>query len=114
SSSVSLYALQDGRNEPLVLASAGSNWYKARSQAEFILDDVNDLELLITPFVTQRVETIHIPLGELPARPAKATRIQLILSFSSENHATARVVDKGFGELFPPEDIVIRKDFLIS
>ena len=69
---------------------------------------------MITPFATQRVETISISLSELPARPNKATRIQVIISFSSENHVTARVVDKGFGELFPASGKVIRKDFLIS
>lgn len=114
SSTISLYALREGKNEQLILAAAGSNWYEARSSAEFILDDVHQLELMITPFATQRVETISISLADLPARPNKATRIQLILSFASENHVTARVVDRGFGELFPASGMVIRKDFLIS
>ncbi|MBR6705031.1 MAG: hypothetical protein IKI82_06325 [Lachnospiraceae bacterium] len=113
-SSISVYAVRDGKNEQLVLASAGSNWYEARVSAEFILDDVHSLDLLITPFSTQRVENIGISLAELPARPNKTTRVQLIVSFASENHVTVRVVDKGFGELFPATDMVIRKDFLIS
>lgn len=113
-SSISLYAVREGKNEQLMLASAGSNWYEARVSAEFILDDVHSLELLVTPFFTQRVENISISLAELPARPNKTTRIQVIVSFSSENHVTVRVVDKGFGELFPASDRVIRKDFLIS
>ena len=54
SSTISLYALQDGRNEQLILASAGSNWYEAKASAEFILDDIHTLELLVTPFATQR------------------------------------------------------------
>lgn len=113
-SSISVYAVRDGKNEQLVLASAGSNWYEARVSAEFILDDVHTLELMITPFSTQRVETVGISLAELPARPNKTTRIQLIVSFASENHVTVRVIDKGFGELFPASGQVIRKDFLIS
>ncbi len=114
SSSISLYAVHEGKNEQLMLATAGSNWYEARVSAEFILDDVHSLELLVTPFATQRVETISISLAELPARPNKTTRIQVIVSFASENHVTVRVVDKGFGELFPASGMVIRKDFLIS
>ena len=114
SSSISLYAVHEGKNEQLVLAAAGSNWYEARVSAEFILDDTHSLDLLITPFSTQRMETISISLADLPARPNKTTKIQLILSFSSENHVTARIVDKGFGELFPATNMVIRKDFLIS
>lgn len=113
-SSISLYAVKDGRNEQIMLANAGSNWYESRVSAEFILDDVHSLDLIITPFSTQRVETISISLSELPARPNKTTRIQVILSFASENHVTVRIVDKGFGELFPASEQVIRKDFLIS
>ena len=114
SSSISVYAVHEGRNEQLVLAAAGSNWYEARVSAEFILDDVHSLDLLVTPFSTQRVETISISLADLPARPNKTTRIQLIVSFASENHVTVRIVDKGFGDLFPASGMVIRKDFLIS
>lgn len=114
SSSISIYAVRDGKNEQIMLASAGSNWYEARVSAEFILDDVHSLELMVTPFSTQRVENISISLAELPARPNKTTRVQLIVSFASENHVTVRVVDRGFGELFPASDMVIRKDFLIS
>ncbi|MBQ4424627.1 MAG: hypothetical protein II882_02685 [Lachnospiraceae bacterium] len=113
-STISLYAVHDGKNEQFVMAAAGSNWYEAKSSAEFILDDVHTLELMITPFATQRVETISISLAELPARPNKTTRIEVIVSFSSENHVTVRVVDKGFGELFPASGMVIRRDFLIS
>ena len=113
-STISLYALQDGRNEQLILASAGSNWYEAKASAEFILDDVHTLELMVTPFATQRVETISLSLDELPARPNKTTKVEVIVSFASESRVTVRVVDKGFGDLFPASGIVIRKDFLIS
>ena len=87
---------------------------EAKASAEFILDDVHTLELMVTPFATQRVETISLSLAELPARPNKTTRIEVIVSFASENRVTVRVVDKGFGDLFPASGIVIRKDFLIS
>lgn len=113
-STISLFAVQDGKNEQIVLASAGSNWYEARSSAEFILDEVHTLELTVTPFATQRQETISISLDELPARPNKTTRVQVVISFASESRVTVRVVDKGFGEIFPSSGIVIRKDFLIS
>ena len=114
SSSIGLVAVRDGKRETMQLAAAGSNWYEARTSADFILDDVGTLELIVTPFSTQRVETISISLADLPARPNKTTRIELILSFESENHVTVRVVDKGFGDLFPASGMVIRKDFLIS
>ena len=111
---LSVYAVCGGRNEQLILASAGSNWYEARSNTEFILDDIHSLELLVTPYATQRVEKITIPLDDLPARPNKTTRIEVAISFESENRVTICIKDKGFGELFPSSGLVIRKDFLIS
>ena len=114
SSTISLYAVQNGKNESLVLAAAGTNWYEARSSAEFILDDTHTLELQVTSFASQREESISLSLAELPARPNKTTRIEVILSFASENHVMLRVVDKGFGELFPSSGLSFRKDFLIS
>ena len=113
-STISLYAVRGGKNEPLTLASAGSNWYEAKASALFILDDVHTLEILVTSFATQRVETISLSLAELPARPNKTTRIEVIVSFSSENHVTVRAIDRGFGELFPASGLSFRKDFLIS
>ena len=113
-STVSLYAVYGGRKEQVVLASAGSNWYEAKSSVEFIVDDTAMLDLTVAPVGSQRVEKVSISLDELPARPNKTTKIEVIVSFSDERCMTVRVVDKGFGELFPATGKVIRRDFFIS
>lgn len=113
-STVSLYAIYGGRKEQVVLASAGCNWYEAKSSVEFIVDDVPMLDLAVAPVGSQRVEKVSISLDELPARPNKTTKIEVIVSFSDEKCMTVRVVDKGFGELFPATGKVIRRDFFIS
>ena len=113
-STVSLYAVYDGRKEQVVLASAGSNWYEAKARVEFILDDIRTLEMTVTPVGSQRVENISISLDELPARPNKTTRVEVILSFSSEKCMTVRVIDRGFGDLVPASGKVIRRDFIIN
>ena len=112
-STVSLYAVYDGRKEQVVLASAGSNWYEAKAGVEFILDDIHSLDLTLTPAGSPRVEKVSISLDELPARPNKTTRIEVILAFTSEKCMTVRVIDKGFGDLFPATDKMIRRDFYI-
>lgn len=113
-STVSLYAVYDGRKEQVVLASAGSNWYEAKARVEFILDDIRTLEMTVTPVGSQRVENVSISLDELPIRPNKTTRVEVILSFSSEKCMTVRVIDRGFGDLFPASGKVIRRDFIIN
>lgn len=112
-STVSLYAVYEGRREQVVLAAAGTNWYEAKASVEFILDEVKSLDMTVTPVGSQRVENISISLEELPQRPNKTTRIEVILSFTSETCMTVRVVDLGFGELFPGSGRVIRRDFFI-
>ncbi len=113
-STVSLHALCDGRRERVILASAGTNWYEAKTRAEFILDDVDSLELMLTPAGGARTEKINISLDELPARPNKTTRIEVILSFTSERCMTIRILDKGFGAIFPAVGTMIRRDFYLS
>lgn len=49
SSTVSLQAVYEGRKEQVILASAGSNWYEARSSIDLIPDDMAELEFTITP-----------------------------------------------------------------
>ena len=113
SSTLSVYAVYGGRREQIVLASAGTNWYEARASVDFILDDVDALELIVAPVGSARVEKVNLSLDELPARPNKTTRIELILSFISEKCMTVRVIDRGFGELFPGTGTVIRQDYMI-
>ena len=114
-STVSLAASVSGRKEQVVLALAGSNWYESKSSAEFILDDVPELELVVTPVIPPcRSEKIRVSLDELPARPVKTTRIEVIISFTGEKCMTVRIIDKGFGDLFPASGKMIRRDFYLS
>ncbi|MBO4290021.1 MAG: hypothetical protein J5865_08005 [Lachnospiraceae bacterium] len=112
-STISLYAVYGGRREQVILAQAGINWYEARSSVEFILDDIHTLELNVTPVGGVRMEKITISLDDLPARPNKTTVIELILSFTADNTMTVRIVDKGFGELYPASGKVIKMDYKI-
>ena len=109
-STVSLFAVYGGRRENVVLAQAGTNWSEAGSGADFFIDDLKNIELTVSAAVTGRTAKIFIPLDELPKRPNKTTRIEFIVSFSSEHLMTVRIIDRGFGDLFPATDKVIRQD----
>lgn len=113
SSTVSMYTIFKGRREQIILAQAGMNWYEAKTVVEFILDDVTNIELSVTPAASTRVEKINIDVSDLPKRPNKTTRVEMSVSFTSETRMTVRIKDKGFGELFPASDMVIRNDYII-
>lgn len=110
---ITLQALYDGRNEQVVLAQAGTNWYEAKSSVDLILDDTEEVVLTATTVGAVVPEKLVIPLTDLPKRPAKTTRIGVSISFSSERDITVRVTDKGFGDLFPASGTVIRRDFYL-
>ena len=113
-SSVSVMVQYNGRSERMTLAEAGTNWYEAQAQVDLIPDDMDYLELNVNPQGIPRADKIRIDLREFPERPNKTTRIRLILSFLSENCMSARVMDLGFGELFPSSGKMIRRDFYLN
>ncbi len=113
-STISLQARLDGKMEKVVLGEAGTNWYEARASVELIPDGTDTLELSVAHYGLPRVDRIRVDLSELPQRPNKTTKIEVIVSFTSEENMTVRVMDRGFGELFPATGRVIRKDFMLE
>ena len=67
----------------------------------------------MTPAKTGRSGRLQIQLDEFPARPNKTTKVEVIAAFSSESKISIRVIDRGFGELFPETGKMIRQDFQI-
>ena len=108
---ISLKVELEGRERQLVLVAGGSNWCDARASVDLILDDIRVLDLVVTSVENPVARHFTIPLEELPKRPNKATRVEVIVSFSGDDQMTVRVIDKGFGDLYPASDIMIRKDF---
>ena len=45
------------------------------------------------------------PVGGLPKRPKKTTRLRIVLEFTDACHARLKVKDLGFGELFAQSDM---------
>lgn len=112
-STITMQGIVDGKKEQIVLAEAGTSWYEASSSAMFIVDDTDEIEIQVSSMLSNKQTKKYISLAELPARKNKTTRVELITSFVSENQMIIRVVDRGFGDLFPATDKVIREDFLI-
>ena len=47
-------------------------------------------------------------------RPAKATRIEMIGAFIKEDCKMVRLIDKGFGDLFPSSGQEIKRYFYLN
>ena len=113
-STVAMEAFYHGKKRQFVVASAGTNWYEAKTSLEFIVDDCDSVDFLVQSVDTQAVKRFSISLADFPVRPPKTTRIEVIVAFVKEDCMMVRVIDKGFGELFPASGQEAKQFFYLS
>lgn len=109
-STVSMEILYKEKKTQLVIAGAGENWYECKTTMDFLMDESKKIEFTITPMDPKKSRTATISLKDFPDRPAWTTRIQVSIGFLDESTMVAAVKDKGFGELFPASDAMVRQE----
>ncbi len=82
------------------LVTAGINWYEAHHECEFISDGETAVTLLSKPMTGEEEVQHMLPLDHFPDRPARATRLKMILYFTDAHTCVIEVEDQGFGDLF--------------
>ena len=110
-STVAMEVMKRDSRIQIALASAGESWYEARSVLEVILDGQEEIELIITsPQNPKQKRLVRIPLEGFPKRPPKTTRVRIAVGILDERTMVVKIVDRGFGELFPKTDAEIRQE----
>ena len=71
------------------------------------------MEFLVTPLDPKNKKLVRNPLEGFPERPNRTTRIQVSVGFLDEHTMAVGIRDRGFGDLFPATDSVIRKEVMI-
>lgn len=113
-STVSMEVIKRDTKVQIALASASESWYEARSVLEVILDNQDDIEFTITPYQDPKQKRlVKIPLEGFPKRPNRTTRIRIAVGFLDEKTMAIKIVDRGFGELFPKTDAQIRQEVML-
>ena len=107
---VSVKVLNHDKEGQLVLAAAGDNWYEAKSTVDFIVSGNPEVEFTISPLDPKKKKLVKIGLEDFPKRPDRTTKIELSLGFSDDRTMVAVIKDKGFGEIFPAEDVMIKQE----
>ena len=105
--------MRAGKEILLAVASYGDNWYESKSSLELILDDQKEIEFIISHLDSRKKRIVSVPLSRFPERPRRTTRIQMNIGFTDENTMAVVIRDKGFGELFPASDTVIRQEVIL-
>ena len=110
---VALKVMRAGKEILLAVASYGDNWYESKSSLELILDDQKEIEFIISHLDSRKKRIVSVPLSGFPERPRRTTRIQMNIGFTDENTMAVVIRDKGFGELSPASDTVIRQEVIL-
>lgn len=97
---IGMEMLVRGVPEYYPMITAGINWYMARHECEFILDDTADL-VFHSRSVNREEMTHTVTLTDLPPRPNRATRIHLMMEFTAKNRCRVQMEDLGLGALYP-------------
>lgn len=95
-----------GENGFIPVVEGGKNWYESNTSMDVLLLDEPALEFAILPINGQEKKTTVIHLKDLPVRPKKTTRLRIEVTFDNPASAKLFIRDLGFGELFPPSDMI--------
>lgn len=98
----------------LPLLDAGTKWYEAKSQTQFMMREAKTIELLITPIdgAGQYTEILQLPI--MPEREFMSFCMTLETTMSSKRNLSVCIRDEGFGEIFEKLPIDITYDLVLG
>lgn len=106
---IELNVIRDGRELPLMLSRAGTNWYEAGARIECIPDNTRKVIFSVSSSINKVKRELIFDLEEFPERPNKNTRLEIALSYKNDRQCIIVITDKGFGEFFPASGKSIRQ-----
>ena len=106
---VYLPVYSNAREEYAVLCKFGTPWQKASNEAEVILDEEEEVRIVVNDPLKKQDRTLIIPLGGLPKRPAKMTRLWIGVQFLSESEFVITIKDMGFGTFYKTSNRIWQK-----
>lgn len=98
---VGMHVVRRGTDAYLALLDAGTNWYEAQKECDFLLEEKNTFSLRITPLNGKEIKEVLVTLTGLPARPSYTTRIHMKVDMTDVRTVRINMEDLGFGEFFP-------------
>lgn len=102
-----------GKEKYLPLLNAGTNWYEAKFEQDFMLSQDNKMTLLITSLNGGEMQTTDITLEYFDIRKNNTNRIHFALGMKEKNIMHIEVKDLGFGDIFPSKGTVWKDDIKV-
>ena len=63
--------MRRGRENQLVVASYGDNWYESKSSMDLIVDGQKEIEFIISPLDSKKKKTGQNSAGRISGTPSK-------------------------------------------
>ena len=109
-----LDAVKRGEDIYFSLLDAGMNWFDARGECDFLLDQDHAFSLRLSPVSGRKARQIVVTLSGVPERPPGTTRIHLTVSCPDAETVKLRMEDKGFGDFFPSSGLAWEESFSLT
>lgn len=109
SSNIGLMVEHNGKNVVMMLSKAGTNWYDAGAKVECIVDNIEKIQFVFNPILSNVSKNVMLDLSPLPIRNDKTTRIQISIAYKNSNTCEIEIRDIGFGDFVKATDTVIRE-----
>ena len=93
---------------------AGTNWYDAGTELEFMMEEAETVELLVTPIDGSGTYTVRLQLPEIPPRPFRSFRFSLTAQMQSERGLFLCIKDEGFGDFYEKMPIGVTYDIILG
>ncbi len=104
----------DRKDEYCPMLDAGTGWFDAQAEAEFICQAADVLEIMITPVDGNKPYMEQISFGPLDKREDAPYRLKVSMTMPSENVIKVSISDMGFGEIFAPAFEPIEKEIVLG
>lgn len=111
---VGLTMWKDDTQEYIPLLDAGTNWYDAGTELEFMMEEAETVELLVTPIDGSGTYTVTLQLPEIPPRPFRSFRFSLTAQMQSERGLFLCIKDEGFGDFYEKMPIGVTYDIILG
>ena len=102
-----------GKDKILKMVKPGVNWFGADCSYEFIVDNIDEIEIFLSPVDSMEKQVVKVSLADFPDRKNKTMRIAISFSFTSDSRCYMMVKDMGFGEFFASSGMVINEELLL-
>jgi hypothetical protein len=106
---VGLYMLNGLDEEYVPILDAGTGWFEAKAELDFMLLEGREIPLIITPMMGSGKKVVQIEVEGFELRKRGTVRLHMSVWMESEKTLMIRIRDDGFGDFFQPEEEIWEK-----